>query len=106
MTAVHEAREGGSLRHTPNQFSKDCIVSDLTSRLVVDRNQGFIVSILLVVVVVGKTTSVTRVVKEGTVSTFGRCSEFLEGGNDIGVRRGSMGTIILLEIKQYMSSRL
>lgn len=34
--------------------------------------------------------------KEGTVATFGRGSEFLEGGYDIGISRGSMGAIILV----------
>ena len=97
MTAVHEARQGGSLRHTPDQFGKDCVVPHLTSRLVVDRDQGLVESILLVIVVVGETTTVAGVMEKGAIATFGRCSEFLEGSDDIGVGRRLVGAVILMK---------
>ena len=83
MAAIQEARQGRSFGHAPHQFGIDRVVMNLTSHLVVNRDQCLVIYILFIVVFIYKTTSMTGIVKEGTISTFRRGNQLPKGGNDI-----------------------
>jgi hypothetical protein len=95
VTAVHETSQGGTFGHASDQFREDGVVANLASTLVVDWNQCLVVSILFVAVIILETTSVSRVVEEGTISTFCLGSKLPKGSNDIVVGWWGMSTVIL-----------
>ena len=59
VAAIHQASQSGPLGHATHKFRVHKIVANLSSRLVVYRNKGFIVTVLFVAIIIRKTSSMT-----------------------------------------------
>lgn len=102
VTAIHEAGHGRVLWHATDKFRKDGIVTDLTSRLVIYRNECFVVAIVFVIVVIGETTAVSGIMKESAVSSFCFRHERSKGRNDVIMRWILVLVVVLVyDRRQY-----
>mmetsp|Transcript_24321 Transcript_24321/g.67743 ORF Transcript_24321/g.67743 Transcript_24321/m.67743 type:complete len:333 (+) Transcript_24321:367-1365(+) len=83
MAAVHDGSTEDSLWHGCDQGVEEVVIADLTGVVVVERDQGLVVSILLVTIVVLQLASVAGVVEEHHITWLTGSDDLLVCSKDV-----------------------